>query len=67
MTSKIILVSDVSDLEVISKKILEDNTAKIYSFELKTHEILKIKKIEHEIADNLLNHVSKSNINKKNY
>ena len=56
MNSKIILVSDVSDLEVIPKKILEDDTAKIYSFELQTHEILKIKKIEHEIADSLLNH-----------
>ena len=37
MNSKIILVSDVSDLEVIPKKILEDDTAKIYSFELQTH------------------------------
>jgi len=56
LNSKIILVSDVSDLEVIPKKILKDNTSKIYSFELETHETLKIKKIEHEVADDLLNH-----------
>jgi len=56
LNSKIILISDVSDLEVIPKKNLKDAEVKIYSFELQTHEILKIKKIEHEVADNLLSH-----------
>ena len=56
MNSKIILISDVSDLEVIPNKILKEDKIKIYSFELQTHEILKTKEIEHEIADDLLSH-----------
>ena len=55
MTSKIILIGDISDLDVIPQNIIDDKNIKKFSFDLDIHEILKIKNIEHEIGDNLLN------------
>ena len=55
MTSKIILISSISDLNIISQNILEDRNAKIFSFELEIHKKLESKNIVHEIADDLLN------------
>lgn len=55
MTSKIILIGDISDLDVIPHKIINDKSIRKISFELDIHEKLKFEKIEHEIGDNLLN------------
>ncbi len=54
MTQKIIFLSSVSDLNVIPKDLLQKNDMKIFSFDLDVHMELIIKKIKHEIADNLL-------------
>ena len=54
MTQKIIFLSSVSDLNVIPKDLLQKNDMKIFSFDLDVHTELIIKKIKHEIADNLL-------------
>ena len=54
MTQKIIFLSSVSDLNVIPKDLLQQNNMKIFSFDLDVHMELIIKKIKHEIADNLL-------------
>jgi len=54
LTQKIIFLSSVSDLNVIPKDLLQKNDMKIFSFDLDVHTELIIKKIKHEIADNLL-------------
>ena len=54
MTNVILLIEDVHDFDVIPNKIIEDTSIKKFTFDLNIHEILKNKKIEHEIADNLL-------------
>jgi hypothetical protein len=54
MTSVILLIKDVFEFNVIPDKILNDKNIKKFTFDFNVHEILKNKKIEHEIADNLL-------------
>ena len=54
MTSVILLIKDIFEFDVIPDKILNDKNIKKFTFDLNVHEILKNKKIEHEIADNLL-------------
>ncbi len=54
MTSNIILIENISDFDVIPKNIIENQNIKKFSFNLDIHELLKSKKIEHEIADNIL-------------
>lgn len=54
MVSKIILIGNVSDLDVISNKLLQDTDTKNFSFSLETHNELQYRKIKHESADNLL-------------
>jgi hypothetical protein len=55
LTSNIILIENISDFDVIPKNIIENQNIKKFSFNLDIHELLKSKKIEHEIADNILN------------
>ena len=55
MTSKIILIDNISDLNTISEELLKTKDIKIFSFNLEVHNDLESKKIEHEIADDLLN------------
>ena len=52
--TKIVLISNISDLNLIQQKILNEDT-KVFSFNLKVHRELQHRKIKHEIADNLLN------------
>lgn len=54
MTGKIVLVDNVSDLNIISKELLKNNDTKFFSFNLEVHNELESKKIKHEIADDLL-------------
>ncbi len=54
MTSNIILIENISDFDFIPKNIIENKHFKKFSFNLDVHEFLESKKIEHEIADNLL-------------
>ena len=54
MTSVILLIKDIFEFDVIPDKILNDKNIKKFTFDFNVHEILKNKKIEHEIADNLL-------------
>ncbi len=54
MTFTILLIGDILDFDVIPNKILDDTSIKKFTFDLNIHEILKNKKIEHEIVDNLL-------------
>ena len=54
MTSVILLIKDIFEFNVIPDKILNDKNIKKFTFDFNVHEILKNKKIEHEIADNLL-------------
>jgi hypothetical protein len=54
LTQKIIFLSSISDLNVIPEDLLQENDMKIFSFDFNVHEELNIKKIKHEIADNLL-------------
>ena len=54
MTSVILLIKDIFEFNVIPDKILDDKNIKKFTFDFNVHEILKNKKIEHEIADNLL-------------
>ncbi|QLH05765.1 hypothetical protein [Nitrosopumilus ureiphilus] len=55
MTSKIILIGDNSDFDVLPSKIIEDKKVKKFSFDLDIHETLEYKNIEHEKADEILN------------
>ena len=53
--TKIILITSISDLNQIPTNILKSNETKIFSFNLDVHLELNNKKIEHTMADNLLN------------
>lgn len=55
MTSKIVLIENVSDLNIIPAELLKNEDTKVFSFNLEVHNELESKKIEHEIADDLLN------------
>lgn len=54
MTSQIVLIENTSDFNVIPQSIIEDKDVKKFSFNLDSHKILESNKIEHEIADNIL-------------
>ncbi len=54
MTQNIILIENISDFNFIPENIIEHKNFKKFSFNLDVHEFLESKKIEHEIADNLL-------------
>ena len=51
---KIILVNTILDLNLISKQLLQENDTKVFSFNLNVHRELESKKVNHEIADDLL-------------
>lgn len=55
MISNLVLIFDVNDLDTIPKSILNNSKNKIFSFSSDTHEILSLKKLNHELADNILN------------
>ena len=52
--TKIILIDNILDLNLIQQEILNEDT-KVFSFNLKVHRELQYRKIKHEIADDLLN------------
>ena len=54
MNNVILLIGNINDFDVIPNKIIEDVSIKKFTFDLNVHEILKNKKIDHEIADDLL-------------
>ena len=54
MTSKIILIGNISDFNVIPKNIIKDENIKKISFDLDIHERLETGKIKHEISEELL-------------
>ena len=62
MASKVLLIGNVSDIDIISDEILQDEHTKIFSFDLDVHEKLVSKKITHNMADNLLNQEQRMNI-----
>ena len=62
MINEILLIGDISDFEVIPNKIIEDTNIKKFSFDFNVHNLLKNKKIEHEIAENLLSEDDRSKI-----
>ena len=62
MSNEILLIGDVSDFEVIPNQIIEDTSIKKFSFDFNVHNLLKNKKIEHEIAENLLSEDDRSKI-----
>jgi hypothetical protein len=62
LASKVLLIGNVSDIDIISDEILQDEHTKIFSFDLDVHEKLVSKKITHNMADNLLNQEQRMNI-----
>ena len=52
--TQIILITSISDLDQIPNNLLKSNETKIFSFNLEVHLKLKHQKIEHIMADNLL-------------
>jgi len=46
LTSKIVLIYSVSDLNVISEELLKTKDTKIFSFNLEVHDELESKKID---------------------
>ena len=62
MVSKVLLIGNVSDIDIISDEILQDENTKIFSFDLDVHEKLVSKKIIHNMADNLLDQEQRMNI-----
>ncbi len=52
--TKIILITSISDLNLIPDDLLKSNDTKIFSFNLDVHLELKKQKINHTIADDLL-------------
>ena len=52
--TKIILITSISDLNLIPNDLLKSNDTKIFSFNLDVHLELKNQKINHTIADDLL-------------
>ena len=55
MVSNIVLIGDVSDVDIIPQNLFEDKNSKIFSFDIDTHQKLESKKIFHEMAENFLN------------
>lgn len=55
MISNLIFIFDVTDLDTIPELILNDSRNKIFSFSSDTDKILSSKKLNHELADNILN------------
>ena len=62
MVTKVLLIGNVLDIDVVPDDILYDKETKIFSFDLDIHEKLISKKIIHEIADNLLDQEDRMNI-----
>lgn len=54
MTDKIVLLANISDLDIIPNWMLFDDSMKIFSFDYETHKELERKYVKHEIADDLL-------------
>ncbi len=54
MVSKLLLISNVTDFDVIPKSILCEPDTKIFSFDIDVHKKLNSKKLSHELADNIL-------------
>jgi len=54
LEKNIIFIYDSSDLEVIPKTLLMDESLKKFTFSLDAHQSLELKKINHITADNLL-------------
>lgn len=54
MTDKIILLANISDLDIIPNWMLSDDNVKIFSFDYETHKELERKNVKHDIADDLL-------------
>jgi hypothetical protein len=54
LVSKVILIENIFDVDMISNNEFKDKNTKIFSFNLETHQKLESKKISHEIADNIL-------------
>jgi len=52
--TSIILVGEISDLEALPHNIFSDRNTKVFSFDSSAHKQLESKKINHEMADNLL-------------
>lgn len=55
MVSTVVLLADVTDLDVIPNSFLNEKEKKVFSFELDLHKKLVLKNIKHEIADDILN------------
>ncbi len=55
MTSKLLLISNISDFNVIPELTINDPKTKIFSFDIDVHNKLDSKKLYHELADNILN------------
>ena len=62
MVTKVLLIGNVLDIDVVPDDILYDKETKIFSFDLDIHEKLLSKKIIHVIADNLLDQEDRMNI-----
>jgi hypothetical protein len=54
LVSTLVIISDITDFDVIPKSILNDTTKK-FSFQLDVHRKLDSEKVNHELADNILN------------
>jgi len=55
LTSNIVLIDSILDLNVIPQELLKNEDTKVFSFNLEVHRELQSRKIKYEIADNLLN------------
>jgi len=55
LTSKVVFISDITDLDIIPELILNDPKNKFFSFSFDTDKILSSKKFKHKLADNILN------------
>ncbi len=55
MTSKLVFISDVTDIDVIPELILNSSANKFFSFTSDVHKTLNSKKINHDLADDVLN------------
>jgi hypothetical protein len=55
LVSTVVLLADVTDLDVIPNSFLNEKEKKVFSFELDLHKKLVLKNIKHEIADDILN------------
>lgn len=54
MVSKVILIENIFDVDMIPQNDYQNTNTKIFSFNFATHQLLESKKIPHEMADNLL-------------